>query len=158
VSLRGHSLLIVAVLLCACAREEYRNADLQLDILAPLPAHADRIRICVEGVRSRTMGAGGARYALPGLPEGSPAAVQVDALVELDGGSDSGLVELITVARSVQVTLSNEEPWLETELEVFAHSLEQAQACQGCPAPCGTTTTAAETEEESWLLTARFQG
>lgn len=158
-SLRSGPLLLIALLLLSsCTREEYRNADLQLDILGALPAHADRVRICVEDLRSRTVGAGGDRYAVPGLPSGEPATVVVDALVEGAGAEDSGLVELITVARSAQVTLSADVPWLETELEVFADSTEQAQACVDCPTACGTTATAAETEEESWLLTVRFQG
>jgi hypothetical protein len=158
VSLRPALLLPAALLLLgACTREQYRNADLQLDILGALPSHADRVRICVEDLRSRTVGAGGDRYAVPGLPVGEPATVIVDALVEREGG-DSGLLDLITVARSTQVTFTGDDPWLETELEVFADDAEQAWACNGCPTPCGVTATAAETEEESWLLTVRFQG
>ena len=55
------------------------------------------------------------------------------------------------------VSLSGSQPWLQAELEVFADSDAAAQACVDCPQPCRTDSNAAETEEESWLLAARFQ-
>ena len=78
-------LLPAVLVLTGCAREEYRNADLQIDILAAQPGHADRIRICVDGVRTRTVGAGGGRYAVPGLKVDSAVTVSVDVLVEAQG-------------------------------------------------------------------------
>lgn len=150
--------LPLALLLTHCAREEYRNADLQLDIDAPLPAVADRVRICSEGVRSRTMGAGGERYALPGLPMDQPAEVVVDVLAEIDdaGQDDTGGDALISVARTVRVTLGASEPYLHTTLETFATTDEEIETCEACLEPCRTST-AAPTEEDSWLLTVRFE-
>jgi hypothetical protein len=147
------------VLASGCTREEYRNADLQLDILAPLPEHADQLRICVEGSRSRTVGAGGSRYALPGLPAGEPAEVVVDVLVERDGASaaDTGQGMLSSIARSLRVTLSPDAPYGSTSLEIFAHSEEDIASCDACLEPCRGGATAAQDQEETWLLTARFE-
>ena len=157
--MNSQGLALIALLVHAgCAREEYRNADLQLDIRAIQPAIADRVRLCVEGVRTRTVGAGGGRYAVTGLPMGQPAVVAVDVLVEAQGGTtdDRGLEELITVASTGWVSMSASQTWLEAELELYAESEQAAQDCADCPQPCTTSTNAAETEEESWLLAARF--
>ena len=150
--------LIALLVTTGCTREAYRNADLQLDILAGQPDYADRIRICVEGVRTRTLGAGGGRYAVPGLPVGPEASVTVDVLVEsLEATSDdSGLELLVTVASTGRVNLTEQEPWLQAELEHFVDSAQAAQTCDDCPEPCSTSTNAAEITEESWLLAARF--
>jgi hypothetical protein len=155
VSPRGLPLIL---LLFGCAREEYRNADLQLDILAPQPAWADRVRVCVEGVRARTFGAGAGRYAVPGLPVGELAEVTVQVIVEAqDPAGETGLEQLIAAGSTARVSLSESTPWLETELELYAHSAQEALDCTGCPEPCHTDTQAAESEEESWLLATRFQ-
>ncbi len=150
--------LIALLTLAGCTREEYRNADLQLDILDIQPAYAERIRVCVEGVRSRTMGAGGGRYALPGLPPDRLAEVTVDVLVEIgtDTQDDTGLDALVTVASTGRVSLSADEPWRQVELEHFADGADAAQDCSECPEPCRTNTNAAPTEEDSWLLATRF--
>ncbi len=150
--------IAVLGLVSACSHEDYRNADLQLDILAPLPSAAERVRICVEGARSRTAGAGGERYALPGLTVGQDAPVTVDVLV-VDPATqdDTALVSLITIARSRAVTLTSDQPYLSTELDVYADSADDAMACSDCPQACGTVIDAADPEDESWLLTARFQ-
>ncbi len=153
----ARQLALLALPLVGCTREAYRNADLQLDILAGLPEGAEQVRICAEGLRSRTVGAGGERYALPGLPLGEPAAVTVDLLVALED-ADTGGDGLVTIARSVPVEFSEQQPYLVTELEQYADSAEQAQACASCPTPCETATSAAENQEESWLLAVRFEG
>jgi len=157
VSLRPSAFAALLVL-TACTRETYRNADLQLDILAPQPAFADRVRVCVEGVRTRTVGAGDGRYAVPGLPSGVPAEITVQVLVEADAGEmdDTGTEALIAVASTGRVSLTEQDPWLEVELEHFAHSDTEAQACDSCPEPCRTTTTATPEDDDSWLLATRF--
>jgi len=141
----------------ACGRETYRNADLQLDILAPLPAAADQVRGCIGAVGARTVGAGGPLYAIPGLPAQQAAAVTVDVLVPRDDATDSAEWGVITIARSAQVTLDADTPFRETELEVFAASAEQAQLCDDCPEPCTTSGSFGDEEEETWLLAVRFE-
>ncbi len=151
--------LPLTLLLFGCTREEYRNADLQLDILAPQPSWADRVRICAEGVLTRTMGAGDGSYALPGLPADRPVTVAVQLLVDPlgEGTDDTGHDGPLLAGSTAWVGLSGDTPWLEADLELFAHSAQAARDCVECPPPCQTENYPAASEEESWLLVTRFQ-
>lgn len=144
-------------LLAACTREEWRNADLQLEVPSPLPAQADQVRLCVDGVRHRTVGAGGERYALPGLPASQDALVTVDVLVApADAESaDTGSAEALCVARAGPVTLGAARPWAEAELAVFTEGGDD-ESCPACPEPCTSLAAGENAEEDTWLLAVRF--
>ena len=92
--MRGLGLLLTVVL-GGCGLEEWRNADLHLDILGAALSDEDRVRLCVEGVGHRDQALGAGRVAFTGLPAGEPAVVTVEHLAE-DGGSlgRAGPVEL----------------------------------------------------------------
>ncbi len=138
--------------LAACTAEEYRNADLQLDILAALPSAGEQVRICVEGVGSHSVGAGGDRYGFAGVPISEQVQVTADVLVQ--EGDDSGLPTMLAIARATDVALSAEFPYREVELEIF--SSDGALPCASCPVACDPEGSIAGEEEESWLLAVRF--
>lgn len=69
--------------LTACARESYDPGDWQVDVLAPVPAGAESLRVCVEGAPVTELGAGNGRAAVPAL---LPVATSVRVEVEDDGG------------------------------------------------------------------------
>ena len=148
------ALLTVCALagLVGCEAEEYRNADLQLDIQAALPSAAEQVRICVEGVGSHSAGAGGDRYGFAGIPRTE--AIQVTADVLVEQGDDSGQPTMMAIARATDVALSAESPYRVVELEVF--SSEGAASCASCPVGCDPEGSIAGEEEESWLLAVRF--
>lgn len=56
------------LLLAGCAGLEYTPGDWEVDVVAALPAEAEMLRICVEGVGVTTVGAGNGRAAVRGLP------------------------------------------------------------------------------------------
>ncbi|MFH1469187.1 MAG: hypothetical protein ABIO70_32665 [Pseudomonadota bacterium] len=156
----SRGLLTLAILGCAagCARERWRNADLQLDVMAPLPDLAAQVRLCVVAGPARTLGAGPDRYALPGLVAGQAAVLTVDLLApaSADTGAD-GAENALVLARVEEVTLSGEVPWQEAPLTIFADTAAELQACTGCPPACEEAGPGAGAEEESWLLAVRFQ-
>lgn len=123
------------LLFLACAAEQYDAADLQLDVLAALPAEAERARMCVTGVGIREEGAGNGRLAMTGLPVDAPAEVTV-AILDKEGG---------LLGQSVPVTFDQDHPYLTTDFSAPA---------------AGTLCTAegslATDVDHSWLLTIRF--
>jgi hypothetical protein len=151
-----HSLWTVALLACmtGCARELWRNADLQLDVQTPLPSLAEQVRLCVAGGPARTQGAGPARYALPGLVAGQPVALTVDLLASAP--EDSGAEGVAVLARAKGVILTAEDPWQEVPLTIFADTAADLQPCEACPPACEEEGPGAGAEEESWLLAVRF--
>lgn len=74
------------VALPACAEPDYRPADLQLDIGAPLPAGAERIHVCVDGVGMLDQGAGNGRVAFAAIPPDGSYAITVE-VQDADGAS-----------------------------------------------------------------------
>ena len=124
---------VVAGLVLGCASNPQREADLQLE-LGPQPVGAAQVRICVEGVGERTMGARGTGlYALPGLPADAPVDVQVDVLdAEEELLVQGGAMELDGWAQGALVDCTIE-------------------ACTPCAAEGGFST-----GEEDWLLVVRF--
>ena len=83
--MRGYGLLL-AVATGGCGLEEWRNADLHLDIRGASLFDEDRVRLCVEGVGHRDQALGAGRVAFTGLPAGEPAMVTVEQLSD-EGGS-----------------------------------------------------------------------
>ncbi len=125
--------MLTALLLGACGGVEYRAADLQLDLAGELPLETHSVRICVEGVGARGMGARLAgTYSYPGLPVGEPLDITVDVLGE-DG----------------EVLLEAQAPALSGYRE------EELRECDPCSA-CQATGTAADPDGPSWLLALRF--
>ncbi len=136
-------LLGLALSGCDAGLEEYRNADLQLEVLdAALGEHPDevRVRICVEGAGNAEEALGAGRVGFPGLPAGQDLLVTVDAL-------DDEVEELRT-GRAGPVTLGASAPWVEQTWT----SCEDEAACEACTA---TGALAAEGEPD-WLLAVRF--
>ena len=52
----------------ACQPFDYTYADLEVVVAGELPADAELVRVCVEGVGVHEEGAGNGRIAVPGLP------------------------------------------------------------------------------------------
>lgn len=148
---------LLVLLVAACDREDYHNAELQLDVDAPLPDDAGSVRICVAEAGVRTVGAAGSRYSIPAIPTGRPAVLVVDVLQEvMEDTAAAG--DFHVLARVGPVTLDTTRPYaLEPLLEaggtlVDAGDLEAAPLLQ----PCVATGTFAEEEEDAWLIAVRF--
>ena len=128
---------LLALALGGCGLEEWRNADLQVDVRgAELGLHPDeaRVRICVDGVGDMEEARGAGRLGFPGLPAGQPLVVTVDTLSdedELRGG------------RAGPVTLGEDQPYADLDWEL----------CQGADcAACQAEGELAATDEADWLL------
>lgn len=122
----------------ACGLEEYRNADLQLDVAGAPASDEDRVRICVSGVGLREQALGAGRLAFAGLPADEAAEVTVDLLAE-DGEARLG--------RAGPVILDADAPWARTE---WTDCIEDCAACEatGERAPAGAA---------DWLLAVRLE-
>ena len=83
------ALLPLLLALTACQVEEWRNADLQLDVLDAQLDTTTLMRVCVDGVGVRDGAVGANRLAYPGLPADGPLTVTVDALDAGDTGQDA---------------------------------------------------------------------
>jgi len=127
--------MILLALLAGCPEPiDYRQADLQVDLPGLVPVDAETVRICVDGVGSRSFGARLAgRFALTGIPAGDPVDIVVDVLNE-DG-------ELL-----IQGYADGVEGWTTGELD---------EVCEGCE-PCKAEGSFAAPEEDSWVLAVRF--
>jgi len=129
--------------LSGCAVEEWRNADLHLDVQGADWDTEDRVRICVDGVGIYEEALGAGRVAFVGIPTGSPVLVSVDLLAEAD---DTGTVEQRT-GRAGPIELSLEA----------AHQQTSWQTCEGdCPI-CSASGSMAADDSDNWLFTVRFQ-
>jgi hypothetical protein len=132
--MRGYGLLL-AVAMGGCGLEEWRNADLHLDIRGASLVDEDRVRLCVEGVGHRDQALGAGRVAFTGLPAGEPAMVTVEHLSE-DGGS---------LGRAGPVELDGSGV-VETEWA----------PCEEVCTPCEVDGERAEDGAADWLLGVRF--
>lgn len=102
-------------LLAGCAVEEWRGADLQLDVTgAQLGPDADEVllRICVEGVGNEEEALGAGSVAFAGLPAGDPLTITADTLSEDDAERRTGRVGPVTLGAD---TPYSAEPWLACE-------------------------------------------
>ena len=131
----------LATLSSRCAVEEYRNADLQLDVSGLVTTGArdeTRVRICVEGVGNAEEALGAGRVPFVGLPPDQAAVITVDTL------SDS--VEETRQGRVGPVTLDGDTPYAEA-------------AWVACDADCGACAASGAVVAEGepdWLLGVRF--
>lgn len=73
-------------LLVACTTEEWRNADLQIDVRGASIHDEDLVRICVEGVGILEQAAGAGRLGFTGIPQGDDPVVTIDVIDEVDTG------------------------------------------------------------------------
>lgn len=143
------------LLAVACGREEWRNADLQLDIDAPVPTGTGEVRVCVQGQGIRTVGAAGDLYAVPGLVAGGDVSVTVDAL------SLSGEGAGVVLGRCGPVDLGPGTPWRREPWMTWGDSTQDTSdtgALVPAPEPCTASGSFAPDEEDSWLLAVRFLG
>lgn len=124
---------LAALLLGGCAGVDYRPVDLQLDVLGAVPAEAETIRMCVEGVGELTEGAGNGRVVYAGLRTDSVA--QVTLSFETETGD--------VIGGAGPVELDADTPWAEVEQD------DRAEAC---------TATAFDVpaSEAGWALGVRF--
>ena len=133
--------------LAGCGVEEWRNADLQLDVLSALPDTAEQVRVCVDGAGVRELGAAAVgRFAVPGVPMSRPAIVTVQVVVS--GGEDTADAQPQIIGQAGPVTLEADAPYASTAYNDYT-------AGEG-PSLCEVTGSFAEEEEESWLLAVRF--
>jgi hypothetical protein len=138
----------VTLALPGCARESYQNADLQLEVEAPLPEGARSVRLCVEGVGTRSLGAAGSRYAMHGLPEDQPAVVTVDVLTAASPDADDAEAHLL--ARAGPLRLDEASPLAEAPLTFYDDTTGDAP-----PPFCGGEDSIHHAED-TWLLAVRF--
>lgn len=116
-----------------CGEPDYRVADLQLDLVGPLPLDAEFVRICVGGVGQRVVGYRlRGSFSYPGLPAGVPVDVAVD-LLDADG----------------EVLAQGQAPALAGYTEGV---LSECLACE----PCEASGSAAEPGDPDWLLAVRL--
>jgi len=125
-----------------CEVEQWRNADLQLDITGASLDTEDVVRVCIDGVGSRDAALGAGRVAFPGVPATGTVTVTVDVLAP---GADTGS-DAVRLGRVGPVDFSTasylEQPW---------------QACEGDCSPCREATVATD-DTEGRLLAVRFVG
>ena len=141
----GASLLVLS----GCAVEEWRNADLQLDIASALPSTAEQVRVCVDGAGVRDHGAATVgRFAVPGVPTVRPAVVTVQVLIA--GSEDTGATgdASFVIGQAGPATLESDAAYTKATYTEYT-------AGEG-PSLCDVTGSFAGDEEESWLLAVRF--
>lgn len=136
--------MIPALLLAAlagCGLEDWRNADLQLEIEGASLDTRTLTRVCVSGLGARTGALKDGRLAYPGLPAEGAVELTVDALQAEDTGGDA-----VRIGRAGPVVFE-----AQTRLTVAW------SPCEGdCP-PCRESAAPAE-EEPTRLLAVRFLG
>lgn len=136
------TLALAALLtLGGCAVEEWRNADLQLDV-QEVAFEGDptetRVRICVAEVGNEEAALGAGRVAFPAIPVGGPVSVTVDTL--------SDEAEETRTGRAGPVSLGADAPYATAEWS----------ACDpGDCAACQAAGDRAREGEEDWLLAMR---
>lgn len=119
-------------LLLACSTVSYRDADLVLDVLGPVPDDADTVRVCVTNVGEVSYGARiDGRFAMTALPADQPVDVRVDVL-QGDEVVQTAAIDALD-----------------------GYGVAEPQACEGC-APCQEPDAFASEGEDTWVLAVRF--
>ena len=135
----GRTLLLVV--LAGCAVEDWRNADLQLDIDGIVfdgdPTET-RVRICVDGVGNEESALGAGRVAFPAIPADIDVPVTVDTLSDTADETRTG--------RAGPLTLDAATPYAATPWS----------ACDpGDCAACQSAGDRAAAGDPDWLLAIR---
>jgi hypothetical protein len=127
-------------LLAGCATEEWRSADLQLDISGTDWDTEERARLCVEGVGILEEALAAGRIGFTGVPDDIAVTLTVDILTDADDSDGAG----VRRGRAGPVSFA-EGDWQAAEWE----------ACEGdCPA---CTTSGERASFGGRLLAVRFQ-
>ncbi len=126
--------MIWVVLWTGCSVEDWRSADLQLDIGGAPWGTEDRVRICVDGVGNLEEALGAGRVAFTGIPVQDEVTVTVDLLDEDEA----------RLGRAGPIVLR--ETWQRTEWSL----------CEEDCTACTASGTRAE-GEASLLLAIRFE-
>lgn len=122
------------MLAVACSAVEYRDADLQLDLLGEVPEDAEQVRVCVADVGEQSFGARiDGRFAVTGLYANEPVDVTIDLL-----DADAAVLARAEAA----------------DLDGYAE-LESRQ-CEGCEV-CSEADNFAPAGGETWVLAVRFR-
>ena len=126
---------IALLLLVGCAGQDWRNADLQIDVSGWEISDEDRVRICVEdaGQKEQAVGAGSMSFA--GLPAQGELRIWVDLIADDERLARAGPTQL-------------------GESQDFA-TLQWA-ACQAACQPCEDDGRGASKTDKSRLLAVRF--
>lgn len=141
VSHRG--LVLIAWLGClalpSCVTEEWRSADLQLDVTGTDWDTEERVRLCVEGVGIQEEALAAGRVGFTGLPEDIEITLTVDIL-EDSGAGGAG------VRRGRAGPIS------------FTEGVWQAAEWEDCEGDCpGCTASGDRAASDGRLLAVRFQ-
>jgi hypothetical protein len=129
------------LLLVACSTEEWRNADLQLDVRGAEIHDEDLVRICVEGVGILEQAAGAGRLGFTGIPQGDDLVVTIDVIDQIDSGGVG-----TWRARAGPVSIGPDAVLVEADVAE-------------CEDDCGLCMTAGEKAREGdpdWLLAVQF--
>lgn len=148
--MRPRAGLLAGLLLVGCEVEEWRNADLQLEVVGAALDTQDIVRICIDDVGSRDVALGAGRVAYPGVPPEGAVTVTVDVLAPDSsgdtGGGDSGSSDAVRLGRAGPVSF-----------ETVAHAEVAWVACTDDCTPCRQADVEVG-EGDTRLLAVRFQG
>ncbi len=132
---------LLALSLAGCGLEEWRNADLQLEVQGAVLDTQASMRVCVAEVGTRSGALKAGRLAYPGLPVEGTLTVVVDALEAGDTGIDA-----VRIGRAGPV-----------DFEADGVQTVDWQDCTEDCEPCREAASPAE-PEQSRLLAVRFLG
>jgi hypothetical protein len=125
-------------LLLGCT-EEWRNADIHIDVIGADWIDTDAVRLCLQGsgVHEQALGAG--RVGFTGIEVGAAGPLRVDIL---DPDDDTRII-----GHAGPVALSADVPWQVVDWEACSEA--------GCD-PCTSEGRRVEEGTPSWLLSVRF--
>ena len=155
---RLSSVLCTAALCIGCTVQDWKPAELQLDIHGASLTDTDRIRICVEGYGMREAALGAGRVAFTGLPPDSELQITVDALVSTGQTEDSGETVDLRSGRAGPVCLGPEDVWSTSDwTPCTTEGIDDTGlAASGDCAPCQTPGDRVSNGESSVVLAIRF--
>lgn len=131
--------LLLPLLLTACAVEEWRNADIHVDVSGATWTDTDIARLCVEGVGFQEEALAAGRIGFPGIPLDAEGPLIIDII---DPDNDS------RVGRAGPIALSADTPHQE-----LSWAACDTEPCDSCTAQGDR----ADPDAESWLLGVRFR-
>lgn len=131
-------MIALLALLLGCM-EEWRNADVHVDVTGAAWTDTDPVRLCLQdsGVHEQALGAG--RVGFTGIAVGVSGPLTVDIL---DPGDDSR-----ALGRAGPIEISEDVPWQSVDWQDCGEA--------GCDA-CTSEGRRVEEGSPSWLLSVRF--